>query len=202
MIARTTTTATLCVLALATGPLAAQEAKETGRAAGQAEMMAAFERAGTPGAMHEVLARSAGTWSAEVRMWMEPGGEPTLAHTTSVIEPVMGGRFVRETVEGEAFGAPFRGVGLIGYDNVTGKAQGIWYDNHSTAIYRYEGSLSEDGTLEMSSGHHDPASGEWIESKSVRKMDGEDRMVDTAWEKRGGEMVRTMEIVYTRQRQR
>lgn len=199
MIARTTTTAAaLCVLALAAGPLAAQDQQDGGTTDGQAGMMAAYQRAGTPGAMHEVLARTVGTWAAEVRMWMEPGGEPTVAHTTSVIEPVMGGRFVRETVDGEAFGAPFRGVGLIGYNNVTGKAQGVWYDNHGTAIYLYEGSLSEDGTLEMSSGHHDPVSGEWVEAKSVRRMEGDDRMVDTAWEKRDGEMVRTMEIVYTR----
>ena len=201
MIARATTAAAaLCALALAGGPLAGQEAESAETSAGQAEMTAAYERAGTPGTMHEVLARTVGTWSAEVKMWMEPGGEPTVAHTTSVIEPVMGGRFVRETLEGEAFGAPFRGVGLMGYNNVTGKAQGVWYDNHSTALYRYEGTLSEDGTLELTSGRHDPVSGEWIEARSVRRMEGPDRMVDTAWEKRGGEMVRTMEIVYTRQR--
>lgn len=187
-----------CLLALAAAPLAAQEAEGEAMSSGASAAMEAYREAGTPGETHRVLARSAGTWSAEVRMWMEPGAEPTVTRTTSVIEPVMGGRFLRETVEGEVFGQPFRGVSLIGFNNVSGKVQGVWYDNHSTALYLYEGSVAEDGTMELRSGHHDPVTGDWIESKSVRRMEGDDRMIDTAWERRDGEMVKTMEIVYRR----
>lgn len=57
----------------------------------------------------------------------------------------MDGRFLRETVEGEVLGAPFRGVSPPGFNDVTGNVRGVRYDDHSTARYLYEGKLAEDG---------------------------------------------------------
>lgn len=185
------------LLALLSVPVSAQEQEPT---AETASMMEAYEKAGTPGVAHEALARSAGTWTATVKMWMEPGGEPTVTEVTSVIEPVMGGRFVRETVEGEFMGDPFTGVSVVGVDNTTGEARGVWYDNHSTTLYVYRGSLDEaSGELELRSEYTDPATGERIETRSLRTM-RDDTMTDTGWEIRDGVERKSMEITYRRQR--
>jgi hypothetical protein len=184
------------VLALLSVPVSAQEPEPT---AEMASMMEAYEKAGTPGAAHEALARTAGTWTATVKMWMEPGAEPTVTEVTSVIEPVMGGRFMRETVEGEFMGQPFRGVSVVGVDNTTGEARGVWYDNHSTALYFYRGRLDEaGGELTLGGEYRDPATGERVKTRSLRTMQG-DTMVDTGWESRDGVERKSMEIVYRRQ---
>lgn len=51
----------------------------------------------------------------------------------------MDGRFVQETVTGAFMGAPFYGMGLTGYNNVTGEYESVWIDNHTTQLYRYAG---------------------------------------------------------------
>lgn len=184
------------VLVLLSVPVSAQE-QET--AVEMASLMEAYEKAGTPGTAHEALARTVGTWTATVKMWMEPGGEPTVTEVTSVIEPVMGGRFVRETVEGEFMGQPFHGVSVVGVNNTTGEAEAVWYDNHSTILYVYRGSLDEaGGELTLESKYRDPATGEWVETRSVRTMQG-DTMVDIGWETRDGVERKSMEIAYRRQ---
>lgn len=79
-----------------------------------------------------------------------------------------------------------------------GEAEAVWYDNHSTALYVYRGSLDEaTGELRLRGTYTDPVTGEASESRSVRTIDG-DRMLDTGWEIRDGEERKTMELVYRR----
>ena len=189
--------AVLCLLAFA-APLAAQEGEQE-MSAETASMMEAMEEAGTPGAVHEALARTAGTWKATVKFWMGPEGEPEVMEATSTIEPIMGGRFVKETVESEWMGKPFHGVSIVGYNNLTGECEAVWYDNMSTALYRYSGSVNEAGDeVTLKGKYKEPGTGTWVETRSVRKIEG-DRMVDTAWETRDGQEYKSMEIVYERQ---
>lgn len=176
---------------------AAQE-HEDASSAETAAMMEAYEKAGTPGEAHEALARTAGTWTATVRYWMEPGGEPSEMEGSVKITPVMGGRFIREKVTSEWMGAPFHGVSIVGYNNTTGEVEGVWYDNHSTMLYTSRGTISDAGDeITLRSRYRDPVSGTWIEGRSVRTITG-DRMTETAWETRDGAEHKTMEIVYVR----
>jgi len=194
--------ATLSALVFFTLPLSAQEKtdyeeEDKPRTAEMASVMESWEKAGTPGEMHRALARTAGEWTAEVKMWMGP--EPTVSEARSTVEPIMDGRFVKETVKSEFMGKPFHGVSIVGFNNATGEVEAIWYDDHSTGIFVYRGSMNEDGTeLKLKGKYKDPASGEWIETRSVRKITG-DEMRDIAWETRDGEEVKTMEITYRRQ---
>lgn len=163
-----------------------------------AAMMEAYEKAGTPGPQHEALTRTAGTWDVTVTMWMDPEGEPMTSRAISTIEPIMDGRYVQETVEGDFMGAPFRGVGTIGYSNVSGEVQGTWIDNHTTSIYTYRGSINEAGDeIQLEGEYTDPVSGQKVETRSVRKIEG-DSMTETAWETRNGQEVKTMELTYQR----
>lgn len=193
---------TLGALVFLALPLAAQEKPEHGEkdhahGAEMASVMESWEKAGTPGEMHRALARTAGEWTAEVRMWMGP--EPTVSEARTTVEPIMNGRFVKETVKSDFMGKPFHGVSIIGFNNVTGEVEAVWYDDHSTGIYVYRGSMNEDGTeLKLKGKYKDPSSGEWITTRSVRKIMG-DEMRDTAWETRDGEEKKTMEITYRRE---
>lgn len=187
--------AVLAVAGLA-GPLAAQ-AQEHGDAE-MAAMMEAYEKAGTPGENHRILDRMVGEWDIEVRMYMDPSGEPQVSHGTAVTKWVMAGRFVEETVQGDFMGAPFQGRGLTGYNNVTGEYEATWIDNHTTAIVRYTGEVDDQGRMIFMSKYKDPTSGEMVKGRSVAEFVSDDEVVYRAYEDRGEGETLTMELIYTR----
>lgn len=159
---RTKWIVSLCVAAgfvLAASITIAQQSKEgKPAAAGQeapplppgwtAEDMQACALAGTPGKMHEILAKDIGTWSGKNTMWMAPGMEPVASDCTATITPFMDGRFIKCEMAGDIPGmGPFNGFGICGYDNVSQKFVGTWIDNCGTGIMNGAGDLSVDGKV-------------------------------------------------------
>jgi len=111
-----------------------------------AEDMQACMLAGTPGKMHEHLAKDVGEWEGRCTMWPGPDGEPMTSECTSSVTSVLDGRFIKIEMKGEMPGmGPFQGGGISGYDNVTKKFVSSWIDNQSTGIMQGEGALSPDG---------------------------------------------------------
>ena len=103
-------------------------------------------QAGTPGKMHERLAKDIGTWDCETTMWMAPNTEPMKSKSTATYTPLMDGRFVMCEFKGDMPGmGPYHGQGIYGYDNVAGEFVCSWFDNYSTAIMDGVGKLSSDG---------------------------------------------------------
>lgn len=160
------------------------------------EMMAAMMEAGMPGEMHELLQRTVGTWNFTLKMYMDPAN-PMEMTGTSKTEAIMDGRFVAEHVESEFMGQPFRGMGLTGYDNVSGEFQAIWIDNMTTTLYTYTGELEGDAIV-MTGIHVDPMSGEEVPQRSVLTFVDDDHMLVENYETRDGEERLTMELHYTR----
>ncbi len=110
------------------------------------EDMQAMMAAGTPGKMHERLAGEVGTWECATQMWMQPGGEPMSSTGTSVVKPLMDGRYTQVEMNGDMPGmGPYEGIGIYGFDNVTQKFVSTWIDNHGTGIMVGTGELSADG---------------------------------------------------------
>ena len=146
--------AALAVVA-SVGPLsAAQEplAKE--------EMRAIWKRAMTPGPQHELLASRAGTWQLETRLWFEPGQPPVTSHGTSRMSMILGGRFLEEEVTSQTLEGEFHGLGLTGFDNVTGQFVSSWVDTMTTTIMTMTGSRDASGrTLTMTGSFIDPVTG-------------------------------------------
>lgn len=173
-------------------------AQESGERHDMAAMMEAYEKAGTPGEHHRVLDRSVGEWDVEVRFYMDPGGEPDVSKGRAVIRWVMDGRYTREEVTGDFMGAPFRGLGFTGYNNVTGEYEATWIDNHTTQIYRYTGWAEDDGRMVFVSESKDPVTGEMVKSRSVSEFPSNDEMIVRGYEERGDGEVLTMELRYTR----
>lgn len=139
------------------GSLAIAEApKDSPKPAGSAEAklppgwteadMQACMMAGTPGKMHEHLAKGVGEWHGKSTMWMAPGAEPGTSECKAAVRSIMDGRFTQVEHTGEVPGmGPYNGLGVNGFDNVSKKFVSTWIDNMGTGIMQGEGELSPDG---------------------------------------------------------
>ena len=98
--------------------------------------MEAYMKAGTPGAPHQMLASTAGTYDLKIKSWHEPGA-PAMEETgTATRKMMLGGRVLVEDVTSTMMGMPFTGHGMTGYDNVTGK---YWSTLDGQHVHRHDG---------------------------------------------------------------
>lgn len=164
--------------------------------------MMAMQAAGQPGDMHAHLAKSAGVWQGTVTFWMTPEASPETMACTTTIAPIMGGRWMQASTEGEMAGmGPFSGMGLNGFDNISKKFQAMWIDNMSTGMMSGTGELSKDGkVLTWTMNCNCPITGKPMVMREVDTTTGPDSMkleMFATWPKTGKEY-KSMEIVYTR----
>ncbi|KRG69353.1 hypothetical protein ABB29_09635 [Pseudoxanthomonas dokdonensis] len=148
--------------------------------------MDAWQAAATAGAQHRQLAEHfVGQWQA------------TLNATG---EAILGGRQIRTVYTGSMMGAPFEGISLSGYDNVSRQYTSVWQDNMSTGSY-------------LTEGDYDPASrsyqyrGQWPDPlqagtlvqvrETLRVVDADHHVLDMH-ETRAGKEVHVMRIEFTR----
>jgi hypothetical protein len=165
--------------------------------ASDAEMQA-WMAAAKPGVQHEWMAKLAGEWTTEMKMFDpamgESGGKGTMK-----VEMVMGGRFQHSFYKGEFMGAPFEGSGLMGYDNVTKKYQSTWADNMSTMMMMSTGDYNKDTQeLTMTSEFTDPTTMKKIASREVSKFIDNNRWTMSFFHTKEGKEEKVMEINYTR----
>jgi hypothetical protein len=203
MVERKWMVAVLVVGLLAAGaPVLAGEEEEQLPTGLTAEMMAAWEKASTPGPHHEHIARMAGTWDVAGTFWMQPGAPPNESTGIARSRMILDGRFLQTRYESEFMGQPMQGIGIDGYDNSLGKHVGIWIDTASTAIYRFEGECSEDGKVVTAfSESLDPMTGEMTKMKSKMTMVDADHFTFEAWnEGPDGEFFKSMVLRYTRKK--
>lgn len=78
------------------------------------------------GPQHESLARFAGTWRAEVKLFFTPGQGPQVSHGTMVNTLELGGLFLRQHYRDDA--GLFEGHGYWGYNTTEGRYEGFWID--------------------------------------------------------------------------
>ncbi|MBT8489116.1 MAG: DUF1579 domain-containing protein, partial [Gemmatimonadetes bacterium] len=185
-------------LALGTAAVAEQHGEEAANEEMQA-MMAAWQKAMTPGEPHAALARAAGSWKATSKMWMDPEGEPMVSSGSSKRQMTLGGRILEEKYTGDMMGQTFHGVGRTGYDNVTGEYWATWTDSMSTGVYVQHGTAGEDGSVTYQGEFVDPMSGNTTKVRSVVRWVDENTQVFEWHEDRGEGEIQTMEITYTRQ---
>ncbi len=97
-----------------------KEKKQEGKKDIQA-MMEVYNKLGTPGAPHKVLARMAGSWNTKTKSWTEPNKPPVESSGTCEQKMLLGGRFLQQEFTGDMMGSMFTGIGVTGYDNHTKK---------------------------------------------------------------------------------
>ena len=110
-----------------------------------ATMMKNWQTYMTPGDMQAMLAKSTGTWNADITMWDAPGAPPNKSTGTAVNKMLMGGRYLEGTNTGNMMGMPFEGRSITAYDNAKKVFINSWIDNMGTGIMNMEGPW-DDGT--------------------------------------------------------
>lgn len=191
--------ATLAAI-LAAPPLVAQETPPEQMSPDQAAMMEAWKKAMTPGEPHAMLAKAEGTWKMTVKTWMDPAAPPSVSEGVSEQKMILGGRVLQQKASSEMMGMSFDGVGMTGYDNLSGKYWATWVDSMSTGLFTSYGTHDEATSSTTFHGEYqDPITGEMVEVRAVSRAETDDKHVFEWYEIRGGEEVMTMEITYLRQ---
>ena len=194
--------AAVLALALATvaAPALAQEGGEADAA--MAEMMAAWQEYAAIGPPHEDLQRRVGDWDVTVKFWFAPGAPPEVSEGSSTVEAIMGGRYILEHFESTMpDGTPFKGMGLVGYDNIKERFVATWVDVMSSGLLTAESTSHADdfSRVEYHGESPDPVAGRYKDQRSVETWSDPDTRVMEAWEEGpGGAEVKVMEITYTR----
>jgi hypothetical protein len=98
-----------------------------------------------PGPEHQQLAKMAGAWDVDAKMWMDPKAPPTASKGKAQFTPMFDGRFVRQDYQGDMMGTPFTGIGYDGFDRGRGVFTTVWLDSIGTAMMPMIGKASADG---------------------------------------------------------
>lgn len=190
------------------GGAPAGEAGE-GPGAEMEEMMKRCMEAGTPADAHKKLAALAGKWDYEGKFWMPGAPEGETFKGTGEYKVLFDGRYLQQDVGGNMDGPDgqpmtFRGMGLMGFDNMKKQYFSTWIDNMSTGLMVGWGTADAAGKVITYTGEGaDPMSGNLHQKfRNVVRIEGPDKHV---FEMHGpgpdGKEYKQMEIVYTRVKQ-
>lgn len=164
-------------------------------------MMDAWQKTSTPGPQHAQLAEHfAGTWDAQVTMWMDPSAPPMTSAGRDVTTPAFGGRHLLTDFSSSMMGQPFSGKATVSYDNTTGQYVSHWIDSMSTGQFMATGDYDPaTQTYTFTGDMPDPMDpGSMIPIREVTRITGPDSHVMEWYETRDGAEHKSMEIRYTR----
>ena len=134
----------------------------------QKAMMDKMTKAATPGPQHAMLAKLAGEWACTVKYQMDPSQPWQESQSTATITALMDGRYIQEVDAGQMSGMPFSGMGVTGFDNVSGKYVSTWIDNMGTGIETSVGTADASGkVITWVSTMNDPMTGKPKSSRMV-----------------------------------
>jgi hypothetical protein len=131
---------------------------------------------------HEWLKKFVGDWTGEGKAEM-PGvpGVATCTNTETVKS--FGGFWIQSEMKGKFGPMEMSGQMTVGYDPEKKKYVGTWIDTMSSFMWKYEGTLSDDGktlTLE-STGPSCVEPGKMAKYKDVTEFKSDDHKVFSSW---------------------
>lgn len=170
---------------------------------------AAMMELSKPGENHKLLASGVGQWTYTVKAWTDPDPKapPTTSSGTSVVKPMMGGRFFTSEhtgkmqmpgPDGKMTDTEFKGMSIDGYDNVKKKFVASWVDNMGTGILLSEGdydTATKTFTYRM---EVEMMPGVKTKVRNTIKVVDNDHRTFEIFEERGDKEAKTMEINYAR----
>lgn len=129
--------------------------------------MEACMAAGTPGEQHKMLSWYSGNWDCEVSHIMN--GETHVSKGSATGEMIFDGRYSQMTFKGEMMGAPFTGMSIIGYNNVSKKYESMWIDSMSTAMMSMTGEkdAKNEKVCNWAGEYHCPMAGKLVKMREV-----------------------------------
>ena len=138
--------AAVAMASLGVASMAAQAVMGAPSPAPDTEAAAAMrQKINTPSRAHRKLDVFVGVWEARMSLWMDPSQPPVISEGTLEQKWILDGRFLQQTYQGGLMGAPFSGVGYIGYDNSLRKYLSTWMDSAGTTISTRSGRFDEAG---------------------------------------------------------
>ncbi len=167
-----------------------------------AMMMQKWQEYMTVGEPHKMLAKTAGTWTAETTMWMADGAPPQKSTGSSVTETIYGGLYQKTTHKGDMMGMPFEGQSIAGYDNMKKEYFSTWIDNMGSGIM-------------VATGQYDSVANKLTLSATTKCMNGQDATMREVFtivddnthimemygpDPKTGKEYKTMEIKYIRKK--
>jgi hypothetical protein len=165
----------------------------------QKKEMEAYTKAGTPGAPHQAMAATAGSYDAKVKSWHEPGQPPMESTATATRAMALDGRVLVEDFKGSMMGAPFTGHGMRGYDNVSGKYWSTWNDSMSTGVMMSEGTCDAKDACTFKGSWNDPIKKGPVAARMTSRWTSPTTEVFEMYGPgRDGKEMRMMEITYTK----
>ncbi len=195
-----TSLAAVAVIALATLADAQQGQKKPEMTPAQKAEMEAYMKAGAPGAPHQALASTAGTYDLRIKSWHEPGGPAMEEPGTATRSMALDGRVLVEQVKSSMMGMPYTGHGMMGFDNVTGKYWSTWNDSMSTGIMVTEGTCDAQGkTCTFTGSWNDPIKKGPVKARmTTRWTSPTTEVFEMYGPGKDGKEFKMMEIVYTK----
>ncbi len=163
------------------------------------EYMRAYTEATTPGPEHAFLAGLAGTWTYENKMYMPGSPQPILSSGKTVMEMVMGGRYLYAVHEGSMNNERFEGRSFTAYDRTAGAYFATWADNVGLGIMVFQGQRNAEGALDLTASYTDPVMGELQTHRMVQYLAASgELMMEYFISSEGMETYKAMEVKYTR----
>lgn len=156
-----------------------------------------------PTEQHRELAKEAGVWDAEVKVFLRgPEGPPEMSKGVSESELLPGGLWLTSKFEGKMGDAPFTGRGLSGYDPAKKKYINVWVDSTDPHLTLLEGEYdAATKTLTSLGKSTDPRTGKPYDVKTTTLVKGDDERIFTFYIKNdetGGEFYKLLEMTYKR----
>jgi hypothetical protein len=190
------------ILVVVTATLAFADDPKAKADAQQQAAMEAMMKAATPGDAHKKLGPMAGTFNAEVKMWMQPGAPPTGGGGVAENTWALDGRWLEQRFNGTFMGMPFNGVGYTGYDNIKKHYVGSWMDSMTTSMMISSGKADADGkSITFTSTMDDPMTGKSSPvNEKVTIVDDDHHTLEMWGPAPDGKMFKMMEITYSRKK--
>lgn len=188
------------LLALATAlPVLAHDHGAQQMSPEEQAIMEAYQQAATPGPQHAHLAGTQGKYTLKVKSWQSPDTPPSEDTGEATRRMTLDGRVLVEEVQSSMMGQPFTGLGLHGYDNVSGKYWATWNDSMGTGLMVAEGDCDDQGNCAFTGSWNDPLTKGKITARMTSRWTGPDTEV---FEMYGpgpdGKEMKMMELTYQR----
>ncbi|MCC6740206.1 MAG: DUF1579 domain-containing protein [Planctomycetia bacterium] len=155
-----------------------------------------------PGPEHRRLAKLEGKWDVSCKFWMgdpKTDGQPSQA--TSEFKVILDGRYVQQDFNGTFMGAPYHGMGTMGYDRVSKKYTNYWMDNVSTTPMYLLGTTGDDGkTVEYPGEMANPMGEGTVKYRTVMTHKSDDEFTYEMYATFDGKESKGMELTYTRKK--
>jgi len=154
------------------------------------------------GEPHKMMAKGAGTWDAEVTMWMAAGAPPSVSKATTVVTSLYGGLYQEAKHTGNMMGMPFEGMSTMGYDNLKKEYVSTWIDNMGSGIMMMTGQYDDASKKLSMSGTTKCMNGQDATMREVFTMTDDDHQILEMFgpDPQTGKEYKNMEIKYTRKK--